>query len=79
VTGAGFVRVPPPAPPRTLGDDDLVRGDPDMPMRWAGIGDEIVCSANGHALALPADPRVPALLRRLSSSDPVRVGDLIAR
>jgi hypothetical protein len=79
VTGAGFTRVPPPAPARALAAADVVRGDPDFPLRWVTVGDELVCSANGHAFALPADPRMPALLRRLSSSEPLRVGDLMAR
>jgi hypothetical protein len=79
VTGAGFGRVPPPAPPRALADDDLVRGDPAGPVRWVTVGDEVVCSAGGHAFALPAHPRLPALLRRLGSSAPLRVGDLIDR
>jgi hypothetical protein len=79
MTGAGFVRVPPPAPPRALGDDEVVRSDADFPLRWARIGDEIVCSANGHAFALPHDPQMSSLLRRLSSPAAVRVGDLIAR
>jgi hypothetical protein len=79
MTGAGFARVPPPAPARTLGDDDVVGGDPDFAVRWTRLGDELICSANGHAFALPDDPRMPELLRRLSSTDPVRVGDLIAR
>jgi hypothetical protein len=79
VTGAGFVRVPLPAPARAPEDGDIVRGEADFPMRWVTVGDEIVCSANGHAFALPDDPRMPGLLRRLSSTDPLRVGDLIAR
>jgi len=79
VTGAGFVRVPLPALARAPEDGDIVRGEADFPMRWATVGDEIVCSANGHAFALPDDPRMPGLLRRLSSTAPLRVGDLIAR
>ncbi len=79
MTGAGFARVPPPAPARALADDDVVCGDPDFAVRWIRLGDEIVCSASGHAFALPDHPRMPALLGRLSSADPVRVGDLIAR
>ena len=79
VTGAGFARVPSPAPARALASADVVRGDPEFPLRWVTVGDEIVCSANGHAIAMPADPRMPGLLRRLTSSEPLRVGDLMAR
>jgi hypothetical protein len=79
VTGAGFIRVPPAAPARVLAAGDVVRGDPEFPLRWVTVGDEIVCSANGHAIAVPADPRMPGLLRRLTSSEPLRVGDLMAR
>jgi 50S ribosomal protein L16 3-hydroxylase len=79
VTGAGFIRVPPAAPARVLVAGDVVRGDPEFPLRWVTVGDEIVCSANGHAIAVPADPRMPGLLRRLTSSEPLRVGDLMAR
>jgi hypothetical protein len=79
VTGAGFIRVPPAAPARALDAGDVVRGDPEFPLRWVTVGDEIVCSANGHAFALPADPRMPGLLRRLTSAEPLRVGDLMAR
>jgi hypothetical protein len=43
------------------------------------VGDEIVCSASGHAFALPAHPRLPALLRRLGSPTRIRVADVIAR
>jgi hypothetical protein len=78
-TGAGFTRVPLPAAARALRDGDIVRGDPDFPLRWVTVEGEIICSANGHAFALPADPRMPALLRRLSSSEPLGVGDLMAR
>ena len=56
-----------------------MRGEADFPIRWATVGDEIVCSANGHAFALPADPRMAALLRQLSSANSFPVGDLIAR
>ena len=79
VTGAGFGRVPPPTPPRALTDDDVVRGERHGAVRWVTVGDEIVCSAGGHAFALPAHPRLPALLRRLGSPEPARVGDLIDR
>jgi hypothetical protein len=79
VTAAGFARVPSPAAARPLGDRDVVRGDAGFPLRWVTVGDEIVCSANGHAIALPGDPRMPGLLRRLTSSEPLRVGDLMAR
>lgn len=77
-TGFGFLRVPAPAPARPLRDEDLVRGDPDASVRWARVGGDIVCSANGHSFAVPADPRVPALLRRLNSGVEARVGDLVA-
>lgn len=79
VTGAGFSRVPPAAALRPLGDDEIVRGDADCPVRWNRVGDDIVCSASGHAFALPAHPRLPALLRRLGSPAPIRVGDVVAR
>jgi 50S ribosomal protein L16 3-hydroxylase len=76
-TGAGFSRVPPPTPRRSLMDDEIVRAD--FPVRWVIVGDEIVCSASGHAFALPAHPRLPALLRRLGSPAPIRVAAVIAR
>jgi hypothetical protein len=78
VTGFGFTEVPPPAEPRRLRDDAVVRGRPAAPIRWRRVGERLVCSANGHAFVLPADPRVPALLRRLNSGRALRAGDVVA-
>jgi 50S ribosomal protein L16 3-hydroxylase len=78
-TGFGFSEPPPAAAPRRLGVESIVRGRPEAPIQWRRVGDELICSAGGHAFALPDDPRVPGLLRRLNSGQPRRVGDEMSR
>jgi hypothetical protein len=77
-TGFGFAGVPPPARPRHLPDEAVVRGRPEAPVAWRRVDDDLVVSAAGHAFVVPADPRVPPLLRRLNTGRPLRVGDLVA-
>lgn len=79
LTGYGFARVPAPLPARRLTAAMVVRGSSTDPIRLRPTADgELVCSANGHAFAVTARGRIPALLERLNSGEPSRVGDLIA-
>lgn len=68
LTGLGFTEVPPPAPLKALHDDDIVCGQPDYPILWLPApGDELICSASGHAFRLTAHPKIISLLERLNS------------
>ena len=79
LTGYGFARVPPPLAARRLADDEVVAGSPDDPVAWAPRGgSRLVCAAQGHAFALPASPAAVALLERLNTGEPRRVGELLA-
>ena len=77
VTGAGL-RPRPAAGPRAaaLGDDESCAATPTLPVRWTRVGDEIVCSAGGHAFALPdRSPAARAAAAGWACADPLRVGD----
>ena len=55
---------------------DQGKGDPIL---WLQAGDsgDLVCSGNGRSFVLPANPGVVALLQRLNTGAPCRVGDLV--
>jgi hypothetical protein len=55
-----------------------VRGQAAYPVVWLRAGDDLICSANGHAFAVTASPRVVALLERLNGGEPHVVSGLIA-
>ncbi|HEX2438312.1 MAG TPA: hypothetical protein VHT71_08375 [Methylomirabilota bacterium] len=78
LTGHGFVRVPPAAPPRRLSDREIVRADATALIRWARAGRQAVCSANGLAFVVPFEAGLPRLLDSLSSGRAIRVGELLA-
>ncbi len=78
LTGFGFTRVPAPLLLKTLHENDLVGIVPGFPILWIAKAGEIICSANGHAITLPAHPKVSALLRRLNSGARCRVKELVA-
>jgi hypothetical protein len=77
VTGLAFRLLPAPLPPSRLRDEQRVRGDAAYPIRWIAAGDgDLVCSACGRSFVIPANPRVVALLERLNTGAPARVGEL---
>ena len=71
--------MPPPLAARRIGDDEVVAGSPDDPVAWAPRGGgRLVCAAQGHAFALPESAAAVALLERLNTGAPSRVGELLA-
>jgi hypothetical protein len=52
---------------------------PEYPILWLAAGRQIVCSASGHALTVPAHPNVTKLLRRLNTGEPCRMQELLER
>jgi hypothetical protein len=78
LTGYAFRRLPPPRPARPLADRQVIRGHPEFPILWQAVGaGDLVCSVNGRSFAIPANPKVVALLRRINSGAGARVGDLV--
>ncbi len=78
LTGFGFTRPPRPREGLTLADDMVVSGSGDFPMLWVDADDDdLVVSANGHALQVAASPHVLALLERVNSGERLRVGSLV--
>lgn len=76
-TALGFARPPAPLPPTVLGDDEVVRGSREHPVRWTDLGGgTLAVAACGHAFGLTASPLARALLERLADGGPHRVGDL---
>jgi hypothetical protein len=77
-TALGCFLIPAARPWRRLADDETVRSDPDFPIMLMPLPEhEMVCSAGGHSVTLPADPRVQALIRRLNSGRSATVGSLV--
>ena len=78
VTGFGFLKVPPPLPPRTLGDDEVVYTRAEYPIVWLPWSDgQIACSANGHSFMLKESDDVIKMIERLNTGSAYRVNDLI--
>jgi hypothetical protein len=74
----GFARVPAPSRRRKLKDHDIVHGDVSYPILWLPFDDdEIICSANGHALCIGAHPNLLKLLAKLNSGERCRVANLL--
>jgi hypothetical protein len=76
-TGYGFALPPAPLPVRPLADDAVVRGVPEYPILWLRDGEDLVCSANGHAFTATASPHILSLLERLNGGEPYPVQDLV--
>jgi len=77
LSGFGFAHVPPPLAQTKLRDGDIVRGDAADPILCLAAGDEVICSANGHAFSVGAHPEILKLLRELNRGNSLRVGALI--
>ena len=78
LTGFGFTRPPRPRENVSLTDDVIVTGTVAYPVLWLDAGDDdLVVSANGHALQVAASPHVVALLERVNSGERLRVGALV--
>jgi hypothetical protein len=83
VTGLGVLKMPASLPFALLSDDAIVRGAPDTPVAWTALArNEYAIGANGHAMAITADPsilaRVLDVLRRINRGVPVAVATLLA-
>jgi hypothetical protein len=77
-TGLGCHLIPPPLPARDLADDETVRGDAGFPIAWMPLPDhEMLCSAGGHSVTVPADPRIQALIQCLNGGRSATIGSLV--
>jgi len=80
MTSSGSHLAPPPLPIEILNDDYVVRGLPELPILWITSSDnQIICSANGHSVTVPAAPSVIKLLKELNSGSTLRVGELVKK
>jgi hypothetical protein len=52
---------------------------PETPIVWIVSDNQIVCSANGNSILLPAAPAIIALLTELNGGAMLRVRDLIKK
>jgi hypothetical protein len=78
-TGAGFKHVPTPRECPPLPASALVRVDPRFPILWQASRDGVmICSANGHAFAVPTSARTVALLELLNTGQALEVRALKA-
>lgn len=77
-TAYGFTRPPASLAMRALGDDEVVVVPAQYPLAWIQQGDDLMCSACGQGFRITASPPVLALLERLNSAQPARVGALAA-
>lgn len=77
-SAGGFILCPRPEPPVALRDDDVVRGDPEYPVRW-GEGDDGVLevSANGHLVEQPRHAGLESMLEALNLGEPRAVRQLL--
>ncbi len=79
LTSTGFSKVPAARTRRSLAKDAVIQGDPDFPIRWRRCGTaDLVCSANGHAFAIKANPSLVKVVRRLNRGGPCRLSNLIS-
>ena len=77
-TSFGFEFVPPPLPPKSLGDDAVVQGSAEYPIAWLPASDdEMICSVNGHSFSIAANPNIIALFKKLNRAGSHRVRDLL--
>ncbi|HSQ18884.1 MAG TPA: cupin domain-containing protein [Blastocatellia bacterium] len=79
MTSGGSDPAPPPLPLEMLDDDSLIRGLPEVPIVWIVSDNQIVCSANGHSVLLPAAPAIIRLLKVLNDGATLRVRDFIGK
>ena len=79
MTSGGNDPAPPPLPPETLDDNCLIGGIPEIPIVWITSDNQIVCSANGNSILLPAAPAIIGLLTELNGGATLRVRDLIKK
>lgn len=78
VTGFGFLKVPPPLPPRRLAEDEFIYTRADYPIVWLPWSSgRIACSANGHSLTFRESTEVIKMIERLNTGAACRVKDLI--
>lgn len=79
-TGYGFFNTPRPLENVSIGEDDVLQGDPEYPVIWSrgmdGDQDVSIISVNGKLLQLPGGLMIAALLSRLNSGEPVTVREL---
>jgi hypothetical protein len=76
-TGYGFGVLPAPLPLGSLDDDALVCGTPKYPILWILDGEDLICSANGHAFTVTASSHIVSLFERLNEGEPYSVGELV--
>ena len=79
MTSGGNDPAPPPLPLETLDDDCLIGGIPEIPIVWITSDNQMVCSANGNSILLPAAPAIIGLLTELNGGATLRVRDLIKK
>jgi len=79
MTSGGNDPPPPPLPLETLDDNCLIGGIPEIPIVWVTSDNQIVCSANGNSILLPAAPAIIGLLTELNGGASLRVRDLIKK
>lgn len=79
MTSGGSDPVPPPLPLAELDDDRLIGGIPEIPIVWILSSNQIVCSANGNSILLPAAPAIIGLLTELNGGATLKVRDLIKK
>jgi ribosomal protein L16 Arg81 hydroxylase len=79
ITSEGSEPAPSPLPLENLDDDCVVGGMPETPIVWIVSDNQIVCSANGNSILLPAAPAIIALLTELNGGAMLRVRDLIKK
>lgn len=74
---AASMAAPEPQGDVTLAEDAWIGGDPAYPILVVVRDDEATCSANGHAFAIPAHPRILAMIQRLNAGTPIAVSTLL--
>ena len=79
MTSGGNEPAPHPLPLENLNDDCLIGGKPEIPIVWILTDNQIVCSANGNSILLPAAPAIIRLLTELNGGATLRVRDLIKK
>ena len=78
-TAGGLEPVPAPAPPRPLGDEVIVRGDPRFPVRWTDRGTAgSMCAVNGHVFTTTTPVAcLLGVIEPLNTGTSVAVGALL--
>lgn len=76
-TAWGFTAVPLPLTDVSLSMEDVVRADTEFPILRARSGGQLWIAANGHAFSVSEHRVVDALLDRLATGEPLRIGALV--